>query len=315
MSVAAPEVSVIVPARDAKGSLARLLDALTRQTLADDRFEVIVVDDGSRDGTGSVPGGDRRQDMPLPEVIRLRSPGPVGAYAARNLGLAKARGDVVAFTDADCRPVPEWLECGLAALSSSGADLVAGRIEVPIRSTPSIAELLDASRHLHQEFLVRLGFGATANLFVRNEVLRRLGGFNDGLPRNGDRELCMRAAAAGFRLTYEPTATVVHDPRRRARDLVRQAYATGVGRALTEARGSGPARRWQSNWLRPADYFPASLRGRPPLGIERLHAQGHRPSRTQRALMQLAWYGLVGLPLVAGYALCRATGARLWTRW
>ncbi|HEV3000586.1 MAG TPA: glycosyltransferase family A protein, partial [Solirubrobacteraceae bacterium] len=101
----APEITVVVPVRDGAASLPPLLASLAGQTLARERFEVIVVDNGSRDATAAVAreGGARVVTEPVANRAR-----------ARNAGIAAARAPLVAFTDADCVAAPGWLEALLA---------------------------------------------------------------------------------------------------------------------------------------------------------------------------------------------------------
>lgn len=157
-------VSVVVPARDAAETLADTLDALTVQDF-DDPYEVVVVDAGSLDGTAEVVAS---AGAPV-RLVR----GPVdGPAATRNRGVSEARSEVLAFTDADCRPEPGWLRAGLAALR--GVDLVQGRVA----SDP---------RHALGPFDRTVGVGwemglyETANLFVRRQAFERAGGFREWL--------------------------------------------------------------------------------------------------------------------------------------
>src|SRR4051794_20264371 len=103
------KVAVIVPARDAAGLLPTALDALAAQTVA---AEVIVVDNGSRDGTADVA---EAHPVVTRVVRRARGEGP---GAARNSGAAATDAPLLAFTDADCAPSPGWLAAGLAALET-----------------------------------------------------------------------------------------------------------------------------------------------------------------------------------------------------
>ena len=111
-------ICVVVPARDASATLPALLDALAAQTLAPD--EVVVVDDGSADGTARVAAA---------AGVRVVASGRVGPGPARNLGAAATTAPLIAFTDADCAPAPDWLERGVAALGR--LDLVQGRVTPP----------------------------------------------------------------------------------------------------------------------------------------------------------------------------------------
>ena len=173
-------------------------------------------------------------------------------------------------------------------------------------------ELLDVCRHLDQPRYFRMGFAATANLFARREVLKRLGGFDGALSSNGDRELCLRATAHGFKLAYSPQAVVVHPPRTRARQAMEKSFRLGIG--LAQTRG-GPAGTWNGSnpepagpprgWRKLAGKRAALLAGPEVFGIECIRSQGYEPSRAELVLIQLAGYGLMDLPRVAGYLAAR----------
>jgi glycosyltransferase involved in cell wall biosynthesis len=157
-------VSVIVPARDAAATLPRTLDALAVQDLPEP-YEVVVVDDGSVDATAELA---RRAPGPV-TVIEQAAEGPA---AARNLGVARSSGSLLAFCDADVFPTPAWLRRGTAALAS--ADLVQGHV-LP----DPAAELGPFDRTLWIGFEV--GLYETANLFATREAFDRAGGFEEWL--------------------------------------------------------------------------------------------------------------------------------------
>src|SRR5437588_3484176 len=115
-----PAVSVIVPARDAASTLDRTLRSLRAQQL-EQPFEVIVVDDGSRDETWAAA----KRHEPFVQV--LRNEHSHGPGAARNRGASAATAPVLAFTDADCFPTPSWLAHALERIAD--ADLVQGAVE------------------------------------------------------------------------------------------------------------------------------------------------------------------------------------------
>jgi glycosyltransferase involved in cell wall biosynthesis len=206
----APRVSVVIPVLNGEHLLAGCLDALAGQHGAP-QFEVVVVDNGSTDATADIA-----QTHPIrAHVLHESARGP---YAARNTGIAKAAGEVLAFTDCDCEPEPGWLAAGLAAIDA-GADLVGGRIVQRHNANPSVWERYDRATYLRQDrFVTEMGFAATANLFVRADVLRTIGGFVPELVASGDFELGQRARTAGFSLVYAADARVLHHPRSTLRD-------------------------------------------------------------------------------------------------
>src|SRR5665213_2521504 len=109
------EVSVIVPVFNHKAELKRCIAALAAQTFPRDRFEVIIVDNGPADGSAVRLDELAAALSEFPHAQALQQPLP-GSYAARNLGLSVATGDILAFTDDDCIPQPDWLACGVTCL-------------------------------------------------------------------------------------------------------------------------------------------------------------------------------------------------------
>lgn len=207
MSGAAPAVSVIVPFYgDRVAALDRLLGSLARQDYAGET-EVIVVDNNPERRLPATRAG-------APLAI-LHEPAP-GSYAARNAALGAARGDVVAFTDADCECAPDWLARGVAALADPAVAVVGGAIRPRLArpADPRLAERYDGFFHMRQaHYVAEMGFAATANCFARRALFERLGPFDASLLSGGDREWCRRATAAGYRLAFAPEAVVHHEAR------------------------------------------------------------------------------------------------------
>jgi len=282
---AAPVVSVIVPTYNSAHRLERLLRALSEQTVTRP-YEVIVVDDGSSDDTST-----RVAEWPAVRYLRAERRG--GSYVARNVGLAEASGAIIAFTDADCLPMPNWLDRGVAEIGS-GADLVAGRVLTELPPRPSVSALVDSIRFLDQElYATTLGFGATANLFVRRAVFEHVGQFNERLQSGGDREFGMRATDGGAVIRYAPGVAVVHESRATLRALARKSMRIG--------RGLASQRRYADGRLRALAPPPWYL----PLYTPPRHVPGwHRLSRTvpwqRRALVRVVDYFGAQLPTAAG---------------
>jgi glycosyltransferase involved in cell wall biosynthesis len=194
-----PTVSVIVPARDAAATVGATVAALEEQDLAGE-WEVILVDDGSSDDTVGVAraAGCTR--------LHVVAGSGSGAAEARNLGVAKARAPLLAFTDSDCKPTREWLSEGVHALESF--DLIQGCV-VPDPEQP----LGPFDRSLWVEGA--RGFFETANLFVRRSLFDRVGPFEEwlrigGRPFAEDLWFGWRAVRAGARTGFVPKALVHH---------------------------------------------------------------------------------------------------------
>lgn len=271
-------VSVVVPVRDRAEELPPLVAALKAQTIGLDRFEVVVADDGSTEPLGLAFDG---------RWLRIESAPPANSYAARNRGVRAARAPVLAFCDGDCRPEPDWLERGLAALDE--APLVAGEVrpEAPARVTAWA--LLDADESLNQRRAVAEGHAVTANLFVRREVFERLDGFDENFPSGGDYDFVERAVAAGERLVLAPDAVVAHPTIHRARPFLRRWWfrsRTYARRAAEDDRGPRLA---QLLWLVPV------------LGGMRMRLELGRPLGLDGA--RLRWGGIEPRPVAVAGAL------------
>jgi glycosyltransferase involved in cell wall biosynthesis len=210
-----PFLSVIVPVFDDRIGLCRCLEALDRQTMPKDRFEVIVVDNGSHQ-----PMTPLVDQFPFARcVIEPKN----GSYAARNRGAQHATGAVLAFTDADCQPLPDWLmQTARVFELEARVSAIGGRIDLVVSHERALAELYEMvlSPFPQESFVEKQGFAATANLAVRASVFEAVGPFNEGLLSSGDREWGNRLIASGYELRYAPQCAVEHPARRTIRSLV-----------------------------------------------------------------------------------------------
>lgn len=260
-----PTVSVIVPVRDAAGCISRCLEALCAQSWPEDALQVIVVDDGSVDETRG-----RVRAFPV-ELVPTRGVG--SPYAARNAGLERARGEIIAFTDADCVPGKDWVARGVARLQAEAADLVAGQVRYRCSEPPRADELFDAIRHVDHERSVERGVAMTSNLFVRRAVFDALGPFDASRRSGEDAGFTGRATGAGYALVYAPEA-LAEKTARRGLALWRKQVRVGRGQLLLWRRQGMPRREWIRRTLlclrpeRPSR-LRTELRRRGPVGAER----------------------------------------------
>ena len=231
-----PSVGVVIPVYNDWQRLQRCLEALAAQNYPRERLHVRVVDNGSNDWPS-------QPSFPLPlEVIVHPHP---GSYGARNRAALDWAVDVLAFTDADCQPDPDWIKAGVKALQCSDRQrrLVAGRIVLESQAPghPLAGEQLDQILGFDQARTVRRAdFGVTANLFVAQVCFQELGGFHCRTHSGGDREFCHRAVAAGVVLLFEASAVVRH-PAREWAELVHKQRRI-VGGRLSMA-GDQPLKR------------------------------------------------------------------------
>jgi len=202
--------SVIVPFFGANFSqLASCLAAIFEQNFPRTHFELIVVDNNPE------PVLLDRRDL-LPEGCLVVHERRAGSYAARNRGLDLARGELIAFTDSDCRPTADWLRRGTASLEAdSSLGFAAGRIHVTWKGAkPNPVEVYDACVSFQQEnYVYKTGFGATANLFTRASVVADVGRFDEALFSGGDKDWGRRVSARGYGRSFTPDAVVFHPAR------------------------------------------------------------------------------------------------------
>lgn len=196
--------SVVVPAYNAAGTIATCLQALSRQSLPPDSYEIIVVDDGSTDGTAAAAAG-----CGVPHtLLQERRSGPA---AARNLGASQARGEILLFTDADCVPAEDWAERLLGAFSDPavvGAKGVYYGLEGTIVERFVQLEYEDKYERMARRRYI--DFIDTYCAAYRREVLLAAGGFDTTIMAGEDQELSFRLAEAGHKMVFVPAARVRH---------------------------------------------------------------------------------------------------------
>jgi glycosyltransferase involved in cell wall biosynthesis len=213
-----PEISVIVPTFNRAESLRETLMALADQTLEASRYEVIVVDDGSVDGTGNTVARFAAEHPSLSLRYERHSANRFRS-AACNTGIRAARGELVVFADDDIRPVPGWLQAHLERHLMEGREVsVTGKVLYPLQWERKSNWVRFANDNYRQnETIKRLDSGslppnrhAGGNTSSPRETLIRVGLFDENVLRGEDTELACRLYQAGVPLLYEPKAMVYH---------------------------------------------------------------------------------------------------------
>ncbi|PPS45650.1 glycosyltransferase family 2 protein [Chroococcidiopsis sp. TS-821] len=220
-------VSVIVPVFNDAKRLKLCLSALEKQTYPQTLYEVIVVDNASdpEQNIASVVAQFKQT-----KTVYERSP---GSYAARNKGISHAQGEVIAFTDADCIPAPNWIENGVRNLvGTPNCGLVAGKIEIFFKNPQRLTavELYESIMALPQrEFLEKHHYGATANVFTWKSVIEQVGVFDASLKSSGDVEWGQRVAKYGYKQVYAEDTCVAHPARSSWRELYKRSIRHAGG--------------------------------------------------------------------------------------
>lgn len=207
-----PEVSVVISVQNRSAMLMDCFRGLGAQTLAKDRFEVVVIDNCSTENLQLVMDEARAAlglDIRSARTAQDRGPAP-----ARNRGVDMARGAIIAFTDSDCRPVPQWLAAGLAEFSAPEVGLVSGPVlPKPEQSASFTSKVTFITAVEHPTF-------PTANLMLRRDAFLALGGFDTSLsfrdPLNratecADTDLAWRIIKSGHQRRFVPQAVMHHE--------------------------------------------------------------------------------------------------------
>lgn len=198
------DVSVVVPTRNRSGRLAGLLRSLSAQALDAERFEVIVVDDGSTDDTAELLAEEsQRREL---QVTRLPGGGE-GPAAARNAGWRAARAPLVAFIDDDCEAAPDWLERMLVAATEHRGAIIQGP------TTPIPRETALTGPFTRTKIISEPGpWFQTCNILYPRRVLERVGGFDESFREalGEDTDLGWRARELGVELRWCECARVHH---------------------------------------------------------------------------------------------------------
>lgn len=227
----ATSVSVIIPVYNGVQTLPACLKALQEQTRPPD--ELIVVDDGSTDGTALVAQQFK---------VTVLSQANAGPASARNYGARVAQGDILLFTDADCTPAPDWVERMVAPFAN--ATVVGAKGEYRTCQRELVARFVQQEyqdRYDRMEGQQQIDFVDTYAAAYRRDVFIATGGFDSTFPTASveDQEFSFRLAAQEYRLVYVPGAVVYHHHDRTLAEYFQRKYWIGYWKALVMRRYPG----------------------------------------------------------------------------
>ena len=202
VSSAAVSISIIIPALNEERMIGRCLESLAKLAFSHDRFEVLVVDNGSRDRTLDIAESFQGRLN-----VRVLQKTDVRISALRNLGARAAAGDILAFLDADCLAPEDWLDRIFELAPADGAGVLGAHYLLPENST-----WVGRTWHRYQEAPKsgEVSHVPAGDLIMRREDFLKLGGFDETIQTNEDYELCERARKSGMHVRAFPGIGVIH---------------------------------------------------------------------------------------------------------
>ena len=224
-----PFFSVIVPTYNRPDKLRNCLNALTKLEYPIDRFEVVIVDDGSSESVEPVADLFRQRFS-----LFLDKQPNAGPAAARNRGASHSKGEYLVYTDDDCTPDSKWL-LAFAKRFASFPDHLIGGLMINLISENVYSEasqqLISYLYDYYNGGLGRNPFFASSNLALPARLFHEVGGFNTNFPlaAGEDREFCDRWLFHGHQMTYAPEAVAFHSHALTFRRFCRQHYNYGRG--------------------------------------------------------------------------------------
>jgi len=228
-----PSVSVVIPMRNEAKILKRCLHAMEKIDYPEKLLEVVIVNDGSTDNTKDIILNTKWSF----NYQYIETEG-VGVSKAREIGYKKAKGDFIAFTDADCVVEKDWIKRLLEPFDDNVA-AVGGPNITPDDDKPFarcvglVLSFLSkpGARYAYQgEKIHEIYHNPTCNVMYRKSVLEEVGGFNHNLITTDDEELDYRIRKKGYKIIYTPFARVKHYRRANWKKYMSMAYYYGLGR-------------------------------------------------------------------------------------
>ena len=225
------DYSVIVPVYNGAETIVRCLNALVRQSIASERYEIIVVDDGSNDATSDNILRWQQQVEPLHFTLIQKENG--GAASARNHGAEIAKAPLLFFTDSDCAPTAKWIQTLAAPFADT--EVVGVKGSYLTDQTELMAKFVQSEyedrydrmgRHAQIDFIDTYSAAYRRNIFHENN------GFDTSFAFNEDQEFSFRLSEKGYRLLFVPEAQVYHYHNHSVGQYWRRKFNTGFWKSL-----------------------------------------------------------------------------------
>lgn len=230
-----PNISIIVPVLNAERDINRCIESLINQNYPKDRYEIIIVDNGSVDNTINILNRYHEYNN-----IKILYEYNKGSYSARNTGIKNSKGEIIVFTDSDCIVSENWIMELSKGFISDNIGCVVGAVrsyqgnthqsDTLVERFSKNKDIMSQERTLNSNFLP---YGETANVAFRKSVFDRIGCFDEIFKSGGDADIAWRMQLlTTYKLIYRPESIVEHRHRVTLKDLFLQHFKYGLGLAM-----------------------------------------------------------------------------------
>jgi glycosyltransferase involved in cell wall biosynthesis len=227
------KISVIIPTFNSVKELTKCLESLKTQTISNENYEVIVVDDGSTDDTKNVVA-----KYPI-KYFYQQNRGPA---AARNQGVSNAQGEIVLFTDADCEPQPNWIEEMIKPMEDPQIVGVKGAYKTHQKElVPRLVQIEYEHRYERMKKFKYIDFIDTYSAGYRKGIFLKYKGFDERYPKASveDQEFSFRLSKDGHKMVFNPNAVVFHKHSAGLIDYLKKKYKIAFWKAFLLKRHPG----------------------------------------------------------------------------
>jgi glycosyltransferase involved in cell wall biosynthesis len=227
------DVSIIVPVYNDLHAIKLTLKALLAQSVSTEIYEIIIIDNGSTDGTIEWLSTQKGITL-LKELEHKGSP-----YSCRNRGIEMAKGKIIVLLDSTCIPATNWIESGVDFFEKTHCKLFGGRVKFHDSDQPSSWRLFDSVTHVQMEESIKLRKEAkTANLWVKIDLFERFGKFREGVRSGEDVRWTSSCTQAEVELYY-------------AEECIVRKFSRGMSELLSKQYriGKGQVTRWQGQGI------------------------------------------------------------------
>jgi cellulose synthase/poly-beta-1,6-N-acetylglucosamine synthase-like glycosyltransferase len=220
-----PYVSVVIPTYNRSTKLIRCLNSLFDQTYPKDQYEIIIINDGSKDDTENIL---KQFNERAPCTFLWVSQKNQGIATATNTGILRSKGDIICFTGDDCIAEKDWIENLVKGfvddkVGAVGGNVIGYQTTNPIQLYSEDAQIVNQERFMIKNKLI------TGSAAYRREILTEIQGFDNHLNACVDVDVSIRTQLLGYRLNYAPDAVVYHDHPATTKNLISQQYRNGIG--------------------------------------------------------------------------------------